>query len=146
MTHLCFILASSTAPPSVPPSNMPLYAYIILAIGICVLITMVMLAVTWLLYKQHRKKRQMRQVFDESICIPMSGSLGGHAEVGFTMSTRTLLDSWEIPSNQVIVEEELGEGCFGEVHKGIVMGPISNSRLMNGAICVTVAIKFLKCT
>ena len=44
----------------------------------------------------------------------------------------------------MVVEEELGEGCFGEVHKGIVKGPIPNSRTMKHSICVTVALKFLK--
>ena len=53
-------------------------------------------------------------------------------------------DEWEIPSSSVVVEEQLGEGCFGEVHKGIVKGPIPNSRSMKNSICVTVALKFLK--
>ena len=44
----------------------------------------------------------------------------------------------------MVVEEQLGEGCFGEVHKGIVKGPIPNSRTMKHSICVTVALKFLK--
>ena len=54
-------------------------------------------------------------------------------------------DDWEIPSDNVIIEEELGEGCFGMVYKGVVKGPIPNSRTMTTSICKLVAIKFLKC-
>ena len=54
-------------------------------------------------------------------------------------------DKWEIPAGHVIVEEWLGEGCFGEVRKGVVKGPIPNSQYMKTSICVTVAIKLLKC-
>lgn len=53
-------------------------------------------------------------------------------------------DKWEIPAGHVIVEEWLGEGCFGEVRKGVVKGPIPNSQCMKTSICVTVAIKLLK--
>lgn len=53
-------------------------------------------------------------------------------------------DEWEIPQSSIIVEELLGEGCFGEVHKGVVKGPLPVSRMMKNSICVTVAVKFLK--
>ena len=42
-------------------------------------------------------------------------------------------------------ESELGEGAFGEVHKGFVRGPIETSKLLKSAVCTTVAIKYLKC-
>ncbi len=53
-------------------------------------------------------------------------------------------DEWELPASSVMVEEELAEGCFGLVHKGIVKGPLPHSRTMKNSICETVAIKFLK--
>ena len=53
-------------------------------------------------------------------------------------------DGWEIPSNSIVLEEELGEGCFGKVHKGVVRGPILHSRTMKSSICRVVAVKFLK--
>lgn len=61
------------------------------------------------------------------------------------MTTSIRTDKWEIPAGHVIVEEWLGEGCFGEVRKGIVKGPIPNSQCMKSSICVTVAVKLLKC-
>ena len=53
-------------------------------------------------------------------------------------------DGWEIPAGNVIVEEELAEGCFGMVYKGAVKGPIPNTKTMTTSICRVVAIKFLK--
>lgn len=55
-----------------------------------------------------------------------------------------LEDEWELPPQNVVLEEELGEGCFGKVLKGFVKGPIASSRVMKNSICETVAIKFLK--
>jgi hypothetical protein len=54
------------------------------------------------------------------------------------------VDKWEIPGSKIILEEMLGEGCFGEVHRGIVKGPLPNTHMMKSAIYKTVAIKFLK--
>ena len=57
------------------------------------------------------------------------------------------LDAWEIPPDQVIIEEQLGEGCFGEVYKGTVQGPITNPMLQSAfknKLYQTVAIKLLK--
>ena len=56
-------------------------------------------------------------------------------------------DEWEIPPSQVIVEDSIGEGAFGEVMKGTVKGPLSNlkvPRALKSAICIPVAIKMLK--
>ena len=54
-------------------------------------------------------------------------------------------DDWEIPLHAVVMDETLvGEGCFGQVHKATVKGPIPNSRAMKHTICMAVAIKFLK--
>ena len=47
----------------------------------------------------------------------------------------------------MIMEQQLGEGCFGQVFKGVVKGPISNPKVqpsLKNAICVNVAIKMLK--
>jgi hypothetical protein len=54
------------------------------------------------------------------------------------------LDDWEIPVGSVILDTKFGEGCFGEVHRGVVRGPIPSTRTMKSNICVTVAIKMLK--
>ena len=54
------------------------------------------------------------------------------------------MDEWEIPVGAVIVESKFGEGCFGEVHRGVVRGPIQSTRSMKTNICVAVAIKMLK--
>ena len=62
--------------------------------------------------------------------------------------TSPTTDEWEIPANEVIVEKLLGEGAFGEVHKGIVKCPIVNPKvrtLVENAFCTPVAIKLLKC-
>ena len=53
-------------------------------------------------------------------------------------------DEWEIPQSSIVAEEPLGEGCFGEVRKGVVKGPLPVSRMMKKSICVTVAVKYLK--
>ena len=56
-------------------------------------------------------------------------------------------DEWEVSPSQVIVGENLGEGAFGEVLKGTVMGPLSNPKVpgaLKNAICIPVAIKMLK--
>lgn len=53
-------------------------------------------------------------------------------------------DGWEIPAANIILEEQLGEGCFGEVHRGVVKGPLPTTHMMKSTICKTVAVKFLK--
>ena len=56
-------------------------------------------------------------------------------------------DDWEIPANEVIMEDLLGEGAFGEVYKGIVKCPIVNTKVrmsVKKSICTPVAIKLLK--
>lgn len=56
-------------------------------------------------------------------------------------------DEWEIPPNEVIIEDSLGEGAFGEVYKGIIKCPILNPKVrssVKNAFCTPVAIKLLK--
>ena len=60
--------------------------------------------------------------------------------------SRLLEDGWEIPSDHIILEEEIGEGCFGMVHKGIVKGPLPGCVTMKTDYCRKVAIKLLKRT
>ena len=58
-----------------------------------------------------------------------------------------LLDEWEVSANEVIVEQQLGEGAFGEVFKGAMKGPIRNPKISSGlkhTIGLPVAIKLLK--
>ena len=58
-----------------------------------------------------------------------------------------MADEWEIPPTQVIVEQTIGEGAFGEVVKGTVRGPLNNSKIpraLKTSICIPVAIKMLK--
>lgn len=65
--------------------------------------------------------------------------------VPLTLTHGTIdLDDWEIPVGSVIVDTKFGEGCFGEVHRGVVRGPLPSTRTMKSNICVTVAIKMLK--
>ena len=53
-------------------------------------------------------------------------------------------DEWEIPPITLEIESQLGEGAFGEVHKGVIRGPIPGSRTMKDCIGCVVAIKYLK--
>ena len=56
-------------------------------------------------------------------------------------------DEWEMSPVCFVVEERLGEGCFGEVYKGVVKGPVLNPKVsasLKNSICISVAIKMLK--
>ena len=57
-----------------------------------------------------------------------------------------IFDEWEIPTDDVIFEQLLGEGAFGEVYKGVIRGPLENpkiSAVLRQAIDVPVTIKLL---
>ena len=62
-------------------------------------------------------------------------------------SGRPDADEWEISTDDIIMEEQLGEGAFGEVYKGVIRGPLENPKIsiiLRQAIGVPVAIKMLK--
>lgn len=58
------------------------------------------------------------------------------------------VDKWEIPSNEIVIKELLGEGAFGKVYMGIIKCPIISPRRqstdMNKSIFTSAAIKQLK--
>jgi len=92
----------------------------------------------------------------QSICS--QGDFAGQDSVfqrykglGRTASNRDVIrrllpmeDEWEIPPVTIVTEKQLGEGCFGQVYKGFVRGPIPGSRTMKDCIHATVAVKYLK--
>ena len=57
-------------------------------------------------------------------------------------------DRWEVSSSDLVLEEKLGEGCFGEVYKGVVRKPGNSSPQIPESLKkfkgIKVAIKFLK--
>ena len=57
------------------------------------------------------------------------------------------VDEWEISTDDIIMEEQLGKGAFGDVYKGVIRVPLENPKLntiLRKAIGVPVAIKMLK--
>ena len=68
-------------------------------------------------------------------------------ELNLPLFDGPVLDDWEIPACDVIINYQVGEGCFGEVYKGMIKGPISNPKIpasLKNVIYLTVAIKLLK--
>lgn len=66
---------------------------------------------------------------------------------GEPLISLTDADEWEVPPSEIIVENCLGEGAFGEVYKGVLKGPITCSKVrpsQRKAVFTEVAIKLLK--
>ena len=61
--------------------------------------------------------------------------------------TKPNADEWEVSIDDIIMEQQLGEGAFGEVYKGVIRRPLGNpkiSTILRHSIGVPVAIKMLK--
>ncbi|XP_064401937.1 uncharacterized protein LOC135347803 [Halichondria panicea] len=143
------------------PSNLsegetlPLFAIICIAVGVCLVITLVLVCLSCvIIYKRQKMRRQLSKVFvDNSYPNPMF-FMGGEGRMRrrnslpyrstLQIGANSVTDDWEIPVENVQTDSKFGEGCFGEVYRGVVRGPLPNSRRMKNSMCVVVAIKMLK--
>ena len=70
-----------------------------------------------------------------------------HFQGGNSYSNTSLTKSsseWELHPAQIVVEDKLGHGVFGDVFSGTIRGGIGLYK-SNGPHSMTVAIKLLKC-
>ena len=92
------------------------------------------------------------QGLNDSTGMDMMFTRGPRRPLLTQMSTDPQLpevDEWEISPTEIIMEDSLGEGAFGEVYKAIVKGPLRSTKLrpnLRNGIAVPVAIKLLKGT
>ncbi len=126
--------------------GLPTFAYIVIAAGALAAVLLVPLVIFFFLIM--RKCRESFSIRGAVVNTPIILGREGKKSWLATKWTTELLelkpDEWEIPKSSVILEELLGAGNFGEVHKGVIKGPLPGSRMMKHSICVPVAIKFLK--
>ena len=66
--------------------------------------------------------------------VPMfSVSYAPHSEHPMLLEVNpaktTVADEWEISPSDIIVENKLGEGAFGEVYRGSLKGPLINNNV-----------------
>ncbi|CAI7996026.1 Proto-oncogene tyrosine-protein kinase receptor Ret, partial [Geodia barretti] len=121
---------------------LPVFALVVVPVG-AVLLLGIAAVMVCCCYLSHRRRKMMAVFKGER--DPLFWSLSRHGSNSHKL--RNLIpreDEWEIPSSCLVRESELGEGAFGEVHKGFVRGPIESSKLLKSAVCTTVAIKYLK--
>ena len=110
-----------------------------MAVGIPGLVVLVlMLAPAVVIYKKCKERSKIRSIFKDDLTIN-----GTHWEAVGRLKPEP--DEWEVPIDSIVVEEQLGEGAFGLVHKGYARGPLPNSRVLKNSTSVPVAIKYLKC-
>jgi serine/threonine protein kinase len=121
---------------------LPVFALILVPVGAVMLLGIAAVMVCCC-YLSHRRRKMMAVFKGER--DPLFWSLSRHSSNSYNL--RNLIpreDEWEIPSSCLVRESQLGEGAFGEVHKGFVRGPIESSKLLKSAVFTTVAIKYLK--
>lgn len=73
----------------------------------------ILIATTLLIWCYHERQRQMRA----------KGRVRG--------KNALMIDHWEVDGDSVTLEEELGEGAFGKVYKGVLKGSTSPSRKLS---------------
>ena len=149
-----------------PPDTVPILAGVggVLLIPIAAVIALLILCIHW---KMRQRKRQLEfirevlvilaTVFLSILIIIFHLFLQINDDPIFRMGPRKVnplldepgltTDDWEIPASQIIIDESLGEGAFGEVYKGVITEPISNPRvcaLLKQNYSSFVAVKLLK--
>ncbi|KAL5497189.1 hypothetical protein EMCRGX_G013614 [Ephydatia muelleri] len=133
---------------TVSGDTIPLLGYVLIGIGCFVVVSVVVILVAMAaLCRRRYIRKEMMNNFKERNTNPLfiSGAKRDYSRSIIINAPK--VDEWEIPACNVIVEQQLGEGCFGQVFKGVVKGPISNPKVqpsLKNAICVNVAIKMLK--
>ena len=76
-----------------------------------------------------------------------AGSLDKANKIELDNLSKVICDEWELCPTDITVDDLLGEGAFGEVYKGFLKGPLSNTRVKpeyRNLLHIPVAIKLLK--
>ena len=61
------------------------------------------------------------------------------------MNTFTPLDEWEIPPHEIIMDQKIADGNFGEVYKSSIVAAAAQSSPAGVQAGALVAVKMLKC-